>query len=240
MTSHIHSAIDRWTRTGGRARVVLALALTLLAPQALLAKEPPPKVSEDGLELKTETKQRLVYVRPGATFTQYARVALLDCHVEFSKSWLRDYNNSVRDPAARISQKDLDRAKTDLSAQFKQIFTEELTRGGYEVTQSGGPDVLVLRPALINIAVSAPDLMTPGRSMTFAESSGQMTLYLELWDNTANSILARVIDTQGDSAIYGERKTSVSNKAAADRILKAWATELHKKLDLARGKSAEP
>jgi len=237
MTSHLHTALDGWKRASFWGSALLAAALTLAAPQALAAKEAPPKVSEDGLELKTETKQRLVYVRPGATFTQYGRVALLDCYVEFSKTWLRDYNNSVRDPSAKVTQKDLDRAKTDLSAQFKKIFAEELTQGGYEVTDQGAPDVLVLRPALINIAVSAPDLMTPGRSVTFAESSGQMTLYLELWDNAANSILARVIDTQGDSAIYGERKSSVSNKAAADRILKAWATELRKKLDLARGKS---
>ena len=238
MMSHLYTALVAWKRAGSGAAAVLAFALMLPAPQAILGKEAPPKVSEEGLELKTETKQRLVYLRPGANFTPYTRVALLDCYIEFSKSWLRDYNNSVRDPSAKISQKDLDRAKTDLSAKFKKIFSDELTQGGYQVTDQGGPDVLVLRPALINIAVSAPDLMTPGRSMTFAESSGQMTLYLELWDG--NTILARVLDTQGDSGIYGERKTSVSNQAAADRILRAWAAELRKKLELAKGKSTAP
>jgi hypothetical protein len=219
---------------------LLALALALPASQALRAKEAPPKVTEDGLELKKETKQRLVYVRPGATFTQYNRVALLECYVEFSKSWLRDYNNSVRELSAKISEQDLERAKKDLSTQFGKIFTEELTKGGYQVTDQGGPDVLVLRPALINIQVSAPDLMTPGRSVTYAESSGQMTLYLELWDNTANTILARVLDTRADSTAFGERKSSVTNKADADQLLRAWATELHKKLDLARGAPANP
>jgi hypothetical protein len=214
---------------------VLVLALAL--PHALLAKEPPPQVTTEGLELTKQTKQRLVYLRPGATFTQYDRVAILDCHVEFSKTWLRDYNNSVRGSQGRISQSDLERASTSLSAQFKKIFGEELTKGGYQVVDTAAPDVLVLRPALINIAVSAPDLMTPGRSVTYAESAGQMTLYLELWDSSENTILARIVDAQSDPQMYGQRTSSVSNRAAADSILRSWAQELRKKLDLARGKS---
>ncbi len=74
-----------------------------------------------------------------------------------------DYNNSQADPSRRISSSDLDRAKTDLSAAFKKIFTDELaSKGGYEISETAAPDVLVLRPALINIEVSAPDLMAPG------------------------------------------------------------------------------
>jgi hypothetical protein len=67
-----------------------------------------------------------------------------------------------------------------------------------------------------------------------------MTLYLELWDGTTNTILARVADAQGDSGMYGWRTNSVTNRAAADRILRIWARELHKKLDLVRGKPAAP
>jgi hypothetical protein len=138
----------------------------------------------------------------------------------------------------RISDRDLERARTDLTMQFKRIFTEELARGGYQIGDAAAPDALTLRPALVNIAVSAPDLMAPGHSVTFAQSAGQMTLYLELWDSATNTILARVVDAQADSAMYGQRMSSVTNRAAADSILRAWADELRKKLDLARGKSA--
>ena len=214
----------------------VALAVACVGP--LWAKEPPPQVSSDGLELKKQTKQRLVYVRPGTDFAQYKRVAILDCHVEFSKQWLRDYNSSQRDPARRIKDSDIQRAKTDLSAQFKKVFTQELQgQGGYQVTDTAAPDVLVLRPALINIQVSAPDLMAPGRSMTFAQSAGQMTLYLELWDSATNTILARVMDAQVDPQMYGQLSSAVTNRAAADRILQAWAVELHSALDAARGQS---
>jgi hypothetical protein len=221
------------------AGLLLLAALTILTPQGFCAGKEAPKTTEDGLELKKQTKQRLVYLKPDASFAQYKRFALVDCQVEFSKTWLRDYNRDQRDPSRRISEDDLERARMDLAAQFRKIFSEELTRGGYALSETAAPDVLVLRPALINISVSAPDLMTPGRSTTFASSSGEMTLYLELWDSATNTILGRVMDAQADSDIYGQRMTSVDNRAAADRILKAWAVELRKKLDIAQGKSEE-
>ena len=217
---------------------LFVVALALIAPHAVCAKEKAPQVSEDGLELKKQTKQRLVYVRPGATVAQYHRVAILDCYVEFSKSWLEDYNRDQRDLSRRISDDDLERAKTDLSAQFKKIFSAELAKGGYEVSDTVGPEMLVLRPALVNIQVSAPDLMTPGRSTTDASSAGQMTLYLELVDADTSTILARVMDAKADSESFAQRTTSVDNKAAADEIMRAWAVELRKKLEVAQGKSS--
>ena len=220
------------------AKIVLCVVLVLTPAQTFSAKKAAPQTTEDGLELKKQTGHRLVYLKPGATFTQYTRVTLVDCYVEFSKRWLRDYNSRAN-VSRRISDSDLERARTDLAKQLKKIFTEELTRGGYQVSDTTSPDTLTLRPAIVNIEVSAPDLMTPGRTVVYVRSAGQMTLYLELWDGTTNTLLARVVDAQADSGMYGGMRTnSVTNRAAADRILRIWAEELRKKLDLARGKSA--
>lgn len=225
------AAVRRLAMTTG-----LCAALAIVYPGASWAKDPPPRVSPEGLELKTQTKERLVYLKPGVTFSQYKRVAILDCYVEFSKDWLRDYNNSQRDPSRKIKDSDIERAKTNLSAQFKKVFTDELQgKGGYQVTDAAAPDVLALRPALINVQVSAPDLMAPGRSVTYVQSAGQMTLYLELWDSASNTILARVIDAQADTQSFTQRSTSVNNQAVANRILRSWAVEFHSALDAARG-----
>jgi hypothetical protein len=221
--------------------VGLYLAMAMAAWPALAAPDAPPQVSKDGLELVKQTGTRLVYKKPGADFSQFKRVAILDCAVEFSKDWLRNYNNSQVDPARRIGQKDLDRAKASLSEDFKRIFTDELVnKGGYQVSANSAPDVMVLRPALINIQVSAPDLMAPGRSTTFVEGSGAMTLFLELWDSSTNTILARVMDARSSSDNYAQRSTSVSNKAAAQQIMQSWAAELRKRLDVVTGKNATP
>ena len=212
-----------------------------MSPAAFAAKEPPPEVTEDGLHLYKQTKERLAYVRPGATFTQYKKLAILDPYVEFSKDWVKNYNRDQRDPSRQIRDSDLDRAKTALQKDFKRIFTEELQEGGrYQVVDSGGPDVLVLRPALINIQVNAPDLMAAGRSATYVESAGAMTIYLELWDSASNTILARVIDGKADPALYGQLSSSVTNRTAADRMMRSWADELRSRLDLVRGKDVAP
>ena len=223
------------------AITALCAALAVVCPARLAAQAPPPEVTKDGLHLYKQTKERVAYVRPGATFTQYKRLALLDCYVEFSKDWVKDYNRDQRDPSRQIRDSDLERAKKALQGGFKKIFTEELQEGGrYQVTASGGPDVLVLRPALINIQVNAPDLMTPGRSATYVESAGAMTIYLELWDSVSNTILARVIDGKVDPSLYGQRSSSVTNRAAADRMMRSWADELRSRLDLVRGKDVAP
>jgi Protein of unknown function (DUF3313) len=223
------------------AITAICAGLAIMCPAGIAAKEPPPEVTKDGLHLYKQTKERVAYVKPGATFTQYKQLAILDCYVEFSKEWVNKYNRDQRDPSRQIRESDLDRAKTALQGDFKKIFTEELQKGGrYQVTNSGGPDVLVLRPALINIQVSAPDLMAPGRSATYVQSAGAMTIYLELWDSASNTILGRVIDGKADPDLYGQRSSSVTNRAAADRMMRSWADELRTRLDLVRGKDVAP
>lgn len=217
------------------AALIVGCALTLTVPRFTVWADDAPASSKDGLELKTKTDSRLVYVRPGATFNQFDKVAILDPYIEFSKDWLQEYNRRVS-VSRQIRDRDLETAKESLSKQFKKVFAQELSRGNYQVTDSGGPGVLVLRPALVNIAVSAPDLMTPGRTRVYAQSAGSMTLYLELWDAQSNTILARIVDAQSDRQPFAQRTTTVTNRAAADRIMTMWAQELRKKLDLAEGK----
>ena len=216
--------------------VLLLAALAVVAPSGFAATKDAPKTSPEGLELVKQTKHRVVYVKPGASLAPYKKFALADCYIEFSKEWLKDYNDSTRELSRRIDEKDLEDPKKDLAAQFKKIFTEVLTEGGYAVSETTGPDVLILRPALINIAVNAPDLKTPSRSYTYASSAGNMTLYLEAWDSATNMIIGRVVDAQSDPDFYGQRMTSVDNRAAADRLMRTWAEELKKKLDVAQGK----
>jgi hypothetical protein len=204
---------------------------------ALDANEPPPQVSKDGLQLQKQTKQRLVYLKPGATFSQYNRVAILECYVEFRKNWARDYNSEHVQLENQVTDDDIRRMKSTLSAEFKKVFVGELTKGGYQGVDAAAPDVLVLRPALVNVDVTAPDLMTANMERTVVRSAGQMTLYLELWDSTTNKILARVMDAEADQQPFAQPANRVTNTTAADTILKSWADELVGHLDAVHGKA---
>jgi len=196
--------------------------------------------AKDGLQLQKHTKQRLVYLKPGATFSQYDRVAILECYVEFRKNWARDYNSEHQSLENQVTNQDIERMKSALSTEFKKVFVNELTRGGYQVVDTTAPDVLVLRPALVNVDATAPDLMTANMERTVVKSAGEMTFYPELWDSTTNTILARVMDAEADQQPFAQPANRVTNTAAADTILKSWADELRGHLDAVRGKTRTP
>ena len=133
----------------------------------------------------------------------------------------------------RVTTADMDRIKSELAAEFKKVFTQELQKnGGYQVVDVAAPDVLVLRPALVNLRVTAPDLMSAGMNTVVVSSAGQMTLYLELWDSSTNTILARVIDP-GSNVNYSRNMVAnrVTNTDEARRVLQSWAQSLRRHLD---------
>ena len=91
-------------------------AAMLLGPAAEgAAADDPPQTTQDGLVLKSNSKTRLVYVKPGATLSQYDKIAILDCYVEFEKDWQKDYNASRVGLEGRVSDQDVARMKTGLA-----------------------------------------------------------------------------------------------------------------------------
>lgn len=202
--------------------VVFTCAALVCAP-AIAKEEQLPEVSKDGLHLLKDTKVAVAYAKPGATLEPYSKLKILDCFVDFQKDWQRDYNLNEIGLDGRITDKDAEAIKKDLAAEFEKVFSEVLTKEGFEVVDDVGPDVLLLRPALINVDVVAPDVMTTGMQRTFVRSAGSMTLYLELYDSATSTLLARVVDPQADDRGFAQQANRATNKAAADRILRSWA-----------------
>lgn len=222
----------------------LAGSLALwLAATPLMAKEAQlPEVTEDGLHRVQDAKLAIVYAEPGAELSAYRRVKLLDAYVAFRKNWERDQRSSSANPLA-ITSNDVKRIKEDLATEFHKVFTQVLTEGGYDVVDEADDDVLLVRPAIINLDVTAPDTMSPGRSRSYAASAGEMTLYVELYDSVTGDLIAKAMDRKTDRSndAFYTWTDRVSNKMAADRILKGWATILVGALDAAKQSSgSEP
>jgi hypothetical protein len=224
--------------SGTVVRTLLASAFLLLASAAAPAADPQyPAVSPDGLQLRKTLEYGAVYVKQGADFSQYKSVGLLQCYVAFAKNWAKDYNEEEADLSAQVTPEDETRIKNGLSDDFNKMFVKELGKNGdFQIVTTQGPGVLMLRPSLLNVVVTAPDVDTPSPRVDMVASAGQMTLYLELWDGGTSTLLARVIDTEADQSTGGmaEQADSVSNTAAADIILRNWADRLRKALDAAR------
>ena len=221
-------------------------ALTLAAAAALLlagcqttGSSQWPETTDDGLE-RVETKRvDVAYWKEGATLADYDQVNIAPVSVEFRKNWQRDQNSSRRSVSERITQEDMDRMRAWLAEEFRAIFTDELGKGGYAVTGESGPDVLSLRPAIVNLDVAAPDLSMrqAGRTTTYTTRAGEMTLVMELYDSHTNSLIGRVVDRRQDMDTgFPMMTTSVSNRATADRWLRAWAKALREALDEAKAR----
>ena len=227
-------------RFAGSAGRLLA-AVALFASLPALAAQQWPAQSPEGLTLKKSSSHGAVYVRDGVDLGEYKSVGLLECLVEFAKDWARDYNENEPDLTRQITPEVEKRIQDFLSAEFNKVFVEELSKNGdFQIVTEQGPGVLMLRPALLNVVVTAPDIQSPGPSAEIVTSAGDMTLYLELWDGGSSTLIARIIDAEADTGEggLGERADSVSNKAAADIMLRNWADRLRKALDAAR--AAEP
>jgi hypothetical protein len=188
------------------------------------------------------TDARVVYARTGATLDQYTKVALLDCYVAFKKNWDRDYNRDQMSLSNRVTTDDMERIKKAVADEFRKVFTEELQeKGGYQIVDVAGDDVLIVRPAIVNLDVTAPDLKSASMTRTVVASAGQMTLYAELFDSSTGDIIARIIDPQAaDRGGFAMAANSVTNKAEADRIIRKWAVALRSHLgELDKATTAE-
>jgi len=210
-------------------RTILGAVLAAALGTACANGKGAPAVTHDGLELMSGSKAERAYVKPGEDFKQYTRVGLLDCFVAFKKNWQMNHPN--------IRTRDMDRIKKALADEFRTVFAEQLRKGGYPVVTEPAENVLLVRPAIIDLNVVAPDTMSPDSGTTFTASAGAMTLYVELYDSVSNEILARAIDRRQASNVGNITWTTQgTNMDAARRLLKRWADLLVAKLDEVHGK----
>lgn len=204
----------------------LALLATLV-PLAQAANTDLPEVTPEGLHLVPDSRLAIVYADPEADLGSYKRVKLLDAYIAFKKNWQRDQQRSSAS-RTRPTAQDMERIKNGLADEFRSSFTKVLEEGGYPVVDEPGDDVLLLRPAIINLDVNAPDIPQPGRVQSYVNSAGEMTLYVEVYDSATGDLLAKAMDRKIDdrNASYYTWANSVTNRAAAQRILKGWANIL--------------
>ena len=215
--------------TSNTRRLFAAIALSaVFFGTAIAADKKLPQTTPEGLTLVTETKSRIVYTAEDVDFGQYTKVLILDGEVAFAKNWQRDYNRNVAGLDGRVKDSDVTRMKARLAGELKTVFSETMMANGHEVVTEPAADVIILRPAIINVVANAPDVRSGGISRSYVAEAGQMTLYLELYDSVSGSLLAQIIDQQRAkrTAPTVAYSNSATNLTAVDRILKVWANEL--------------
>lgn len=216
--------------TGFYSALAISVLMLGLSAAPIVQARDLPKTTHDGMDLVPHTKAYAVYMKPGVDLKTYNRVGIMMPAVAFKKDWQHDYNDTAP-MGAKVTDDDMERIKTWLAEEFVRIFNQELTKSGHQVTKEIGKDVVILRPMIVNLVVSAPDKTTAGVSRGAVASAGEMTLILELYDSVTSDIIARIIDPQAARQYAGFHiATEASNKADADLILQDWAERLAKHL----------
>jgi len=219
------------------AALVACILLAVTQP-ALAKKEKPPQTSHDGLELVQGSKADIAYLLPNADMSGYSRVMLLEPHIAFKKNWKRDHNRAA---VNRVTDRDMARMIERGKDLFTHVFTDELEEGGYPVVHEPGQDVLLVRPAIINLDVAAPDVGA-GRTYTYTASAGEATLYIELYDSVTGQILVRALDRKADRDTdlrWTMSRNRSTNTHDARRALRHWAGLLVKALDRSKNNKLE-
>jgi hypothetical protein len=207
-----------------------ALILTVAFP--FIAAADPSSSPFPGLELVDSKNVDRLYRRPDVDASAYARILLGEPVVEFSKTWNpRNYGTFG------LSAEQLKKIRVGLADLAKSTFAKVLGDGGYEIVTEAGDGVLEITPSIVNLYISAPDTQTAGRSKTYTMDAGSMTLALQVSDSVTGTLLAVAYDSKrGSTGGSFQWTTSVSTRAAAERILTGWAQQLKRELDAARGR----
>ncbi len=192
---------------------------------AAFAADDLPQKSKEGMDLTLVDGGLAVYTQPEISFSPYTKVLLLDAYVGFRENWVRDFNRSVL-RSGRITDADLEKIRVRLADGFREIFTDTLTNdGGYAMVSAVEEGAIILRPALVDVALASPEATMDSPSLNFNLFSGTgMTMVLEVYDAATSGILARIYNRQdnfsGADGTVESRSVSRSNE---EEIFSNWA-----------------
>ena len=214
--------------------VTLSILATLLTVGCASTSETVPTTTPDGLELVRSGKHSAAYIKPEAQLDIYSEFAIVPCQVAFRKNWQRDYNSSHRSSGQQIKERDIDRIKRELGEECTTFFTDALSEEpSYNLVAEWqeGQDVLLIRPNIVNLNITSPDVSSPSMTRSYSASAGSMALYLELIDAETSEFLVRAYDSKADPDSLVNFANQITNRQAADRMAKKLATRLCEAVD---------
>jgi hypothetical protein len=202
-------------------RIVVAAAFGLIASSPAMSRPPD---TWDGLMKVNAKAMQAAYLLPNADFRPYTKVLLQPAEIAFAKDWQRTFNSSASF-GGRISDADVRDALDKGATRTNKIFSDAFSKAGYQVVAAPGPDVISIKPMIVNIRVAAPDVMTAGPSYSFSYDAGQATLGLEVRDSLSHQLLGMAADAQiaGDNG--AAMRTSASNWSDFEDLVKTWARQ---------------
>jgi Protein of unknown function (DUF3313) len=188
----------------------------------------------DGMVPVRDSGMKEAWVKPDINVSNYRQVLLLPVEVQF-----RAVRPNAGTTLGRSREREFPLSPADqkrLVDTVTNVFREELAKSRHlTLTTETGPDVLLVRPSLLDIVSKVPPEV-PGRNEIFLDEVGEATLVLELQDSQSGETLARAVDRRAADPVDEigtnvSRVTSVTAWAEVQRVARRWARTVTQRID---------
>ena len=211
---------------------LLSVACTSAPPA--LQTGPDAEWTFDGLVRVDNSRFRDAWADPEVDFSQYNKVMPGGARFEFravTKTARRSLSSGGSQHEFWISDANRNKLEDTVSG----IFREELSKTqGWEAAEEAGPDVLILRGALLDIVSFVPPEMR-GRGEIYLSSVGEGTLVVEGIDSMSGEVVFRAANRSTVGSTSGShdmiRANTVTTWSEVRRWARRWATILREGLE---------
>ena len=214
------------------AVVCLSAVVGCAAPTPTIDTSAEAEMTFDGLYPVKDTRADAAWARSDVDLTQYSKIMLQGVGVEYRPGGEsgRSFYSRSRGGPYEVTEAQKER----FESLMREAFVEELAKSKhFTIVSEPGPDVLLIRGALLDVVSYVPDEPIGARTDIYLSSIGEATLVLELRDSITEAILARAVDRRAAEDLGGgfQKSNRINNQAEVRRLARTWAGMLRGRLD---------
>lgn len=214
------------------ALVCLSAVVGCAAPTPTIDTSAEAEMTFDGLYPLKDTRADMAWARSDVDLTQYSKIMLQGVGVEYRPGGEsgRSFISRSRGGPYEVTEAQKERFESVM----REAFVEELRKSEhFTIVSEPGPDVLLIRGALLDVVSYVPEEPIGVRSEIYLSRVGEATIVLELRDSITEAILARAIDRRAAEEMggYMQESNRVNNMAEVRRLARTWAGMLRGRLD---------
>jgi len=215
----------------------LAVIVLLVFSLSSVAETHPTEEPDSELLIIEQNRYGEFLVAGDVDWAAYTKVRLEKAEVTFRERWVHD---QWRRSGVKVSEKDQERIKSEMSSLFDELVTRELPENSvYVMTSVDGKGVMRFSPRIVDLDVVVPDRSRDYIGHSLADSQVSFSLELEIYDSVSGELLGTSRRREEDPIKgYLEWANSVSNRRAARLMLMRWVTWLTERLDEAAAGAA--
>jgi hypothetical protein len=227
----MHTEISMMLRRAAALPVILAICAGCTTAPPAIDTSPDAEVTFDGLTEVLNTQADKAWAVPGLDLSGYSKIKLQGAGIEYRPGGNsgRSYVSRSRGGPFEVTERQKERMLEIVSEEF----LGELRKSEkFTIVDESGPDVLLVRGALLDVVSFVPDDTGASNVDIYLSSVGEATLVLEIRDSISEAILVRAIDRRAAEDMSGMFEANrVTNATEIRRLVRRWGRALTESLD---------